>query len=123
MQKPAKPPGYSLRQLAYFVAVAECDTLSTAADRQHVSQSAVFVGQTDLEHALRTQLCVRRKAHGITSRRLGERVHSGAVGIARGPRAADDGGEERGARGREAVREGHGVAEAARDPDRLTRAY
>lgn len=61
-----KLPGFSLRQLWYFIAVAEEGTISAAADRLHVSQSAVSLALTDLEKALRVQLCVRRKAHGIT---------------------------------------------------------
>jgi DNA-binding transcriptional LysR family regulator len=65
MTRLPKPPGFSLRQLWYFVAVAEEGTISAAAERLHVSQSAVSLALTDLERALRVQLCVRRKAHGI----------------------------------------------------------
>jgi len=61
-----KLPGFSLRQLWYFVAVAEEGTISAAADRLHVSQSAVSLALTDLERALKVRLLVRRKAHGIT---------------------------------------------------------
>ncbi|GAB3473164.1 LysR family transcriptional regulator [Nocardiopsis coralliicola] len=66
MADPPAPPRFSLRQLAYFVAVAEAGTLTGAAERLRISQPAVSLALTDLERALRVQLCVRRKAHGIT---------------------------------------------------------
>lgn len=66
MEKPSKVPGFSLRQLSYFVAVAEEGAISAAAARLHVSQSAISLAITELERALKVQLCVRRKAHGIT---------------------------------------------------------
>src|SRR5690606_8435983 len=57
---------FSLRQLAYFVAIAEAGTLSEAAARLRISQPAVSLPLNDLERALKVQLCVRRKAPGIT---------------------------------------------------------
>ncbi|WP_199433679.1 LysR substrate-binding domain-containing protein [Qaidamihabitans albus] len=66
MEKLSKLPGFSLRQLWYFVAAAEEGTISGAASRLHVSQSAVSLALNELERALKAQLCVRRKAHGIT---------------------------------------------------------
>lgn len=66
MEEPWNGPRYSLRQLLYFVAVAEEGTISAAAERLRVSPSAVAAALTDLERALKTQLCVRRKAHGVT---------------------------------------------------------
>src|SRR6266496_1044695 len=59
-------PRFSLRQLQYFVAIAENGTLSGAAGRLHVSQPTLSQALTDLERALTVQLCVRRKAHGVT---------------------------------------------------------
>lgn len=59
-------PRFSLRQLQYFVAIAESGTLSGAAGRLHVSQPTLSQALTDLERALTVQLCVRRKAHGVT---------------------------------------------------------
>lgn len=66
MEEPQKAPGYSLRQLLYFVMVAEEGTVSAASERLHVSPSAVSLALTELERALKVQLCVRRKAHGVT---------------------------------------------------------
>jgi DNA-binding transcriptional LysR family regulator len=56
---------YTLRQLAYFVAVAEAGSISGAAVKLHVTPTAVASALTDLERVLRTQLVVRRKAHGV----------------------------------------------------------
>ncbi|GAA4888966.1 LysR substrate-binding domain-containing protein [Streptomonospora salina] len=67
-------PRFSLRQLAYFVAVAEAGTISEAAQRLHISQPAVSLALNDLERALRVQLCVRRKSHGITLTPTGTQV-------------------------------------------------
>jgi DNA-binding transcriptional LysR family regulator len=57
---------FTLRQLGYFVTVADTGTISEAAERLHVSQSAVAAAINDLEKSFNAQLCVRRKAHGIT---------------------------------------------------------
>ena len=66
VSEPPAPPRFSLRQLAYFVAIAEAGTLTEAAERLHISQPAVSLALNDLERALKVQLCVRRKAHGVT---------------------------------------------------------
>lgn len=65
---------FSLRQLEYFVAVADAGTLSKAAERLHVSQPGLSAALTDLERALDVQLAVRRKAHGVTLTPSGAQV-------------------------------------------------
>ncbi|GAA4925979.1 LysR substrate-binding domain-containing protein [Streptomonospora halophila] len=67
-------PRFSLRQLAYFVTIAEAGTISEAAQRLHISQPAVSLALNDLERALKVQLCVRRKAHGVTLTPTGTQV-------------------------------------------------
>lgn len=57
---------YTLRQLDYFVAVAEAGSISGAAAKLRVTPTAVASALTELERALRTQLLVRRKAHGVS---------------------------------------------------------
>lgn len=74
MASSARPPAYTLRQLYVFVAVAETGTIRAAADRLHISQSAVSLAVTELERGLRAQLCVRRRAHGVQLTPTGERV-------------------------------------------------
>ena len=56
----------SLRQLAYFVAIADAGSIALAAAQLHVSQSAVAARLTQLEHILEVQLCVRRRSHGVS---------------------------------------------------------
>ncbi|AEF41224.1 LysR substrate-binding domain-containing protein [Hoyosella subflava] len=67
-------PSYTMRQLAAFVAVAETGTIAAAAERMHLSQSALSTSITDLERALNSQLCVRRRAHGVTLTPTGQAV-------------------------------------------------
>jgi DNA-binding transcriptional LysR family regulator len=63
-----------LRQLEYFVAVAEAGSLSGAAAELRVSQSGLSQSLTDLERALGVQLAVRRKAHGVALTPTGTQV-------------------------------------------------
>lgn len=56
----------SLRQLAHFVAVAEEGTISGAAERLYMSQSALSGSITKLERALGADLLVRRRAQGVS---------------------------------------------------------
>ncbi|HEY2314430.1 MAG TPA: LysR family transcriptional regulator, partial [Streptosporangiaceae bacterium] len=57
---------YTLRQLEYFVAVAETGSVSRAAARVHLSQSAMSTAIADLERLLSVQLVMRHHAKGIT---------------------------------------------------------
>ncbi len=65
---------YTLRQLEYFVAVAESGTVTAAADRVHLSQSAMSTALADLERALGVQLLVRHHARGVTLTPAGEEL-------------------------------------------------
>lgn len=65
---------FTLRQLEYFVAVAELGTITGAAARLHVSPSALSASLTELEGRLGVQLCVRRKAHGVSLTSSGVQV-------------------------------------------------
>jgi len=56
---------FTFRQLEYFVTVAEEGTMVGAAERHHISQSAVSLAVTELERVLGVQLFMRRKARGI----------------------------------------------------------
>lgn len=55
---------YTLRQLVYFVAVAECGSVTGAVARVHLSQSAMPTALADLERALDVQLLLRHHARG-----------------------------------------------------------
>lgn len=56
----------SIRQLELFAALPNFTTLSTAAAALHISESALSQAITSLEAAVGEQLCVRRKARGLT---------------------------------------------------------
>lgn len=56
----------SLRQLELFAALPNFATLSAAAAHLHISESALSQAITSLERAVGEQLCVRRKARGLT---------------------------------------------------------
>jgi DNA-binding transcriptional LysR family regulator len=56
---------YTLRQLEYFVAVAEAGSVTRAAASVHLSQSAMSAALADLENAL-SVLLVRHHARGIS---------------------------------------------------------
>lgn len=56
----------SLRQLELFAALSNFTTLSAAAAHLHISESALSQAVTSLEKTVGEQLCVRRKARGLT---------------------------------------------------------
>jgi|SRR5690625_398627 len=55
----------TLRQLEYFVAVAETRSITGAAERSHVSQAAVSLALSELEKTLGVTLTIRRPAKGV----------------------------------------------------------
>lgn len=63
----------SLRQLELFAALPNFATLSAAAAHLHISESALSQAVTGLENAVGEQLCVRRKARGLTLTPTGQR--------------------------------------------------
>jgi DNA-binding transcriptional LysR family regulator len=65
---------YTLRQLEYFVAVAEAGSVTHAAAAVHLSQSAMSAALADLESALSVQLLVRHHAKGITLTPAGQEL-------------------------------------------------
>ena len=76
----------SLRQLAYFVAVAEDGTISGAAERLIMSSSALSASITELERTLGADLLVRRRAQGVS-------LTPGRLVLDRAKRLLSDGAE------------------------------
>ena len=70
--------GYTLAQLQYFCSVAELGSFSAAATAQHVSPNAVSSAITTLEEALGSQLCVRRRSHGVALTSSGQILYDQA---------------------------------------------
>lgn len=67
-------PNFSLRQLSYLMTAARLGTISAAAAELHVSSSAISDAITALEHQLQSQLCIRRKSHGLVLTAAGRQV-------------------------------------------------
>jgi DNA-binding transcriptional LysR family regulator len=90
-----------MNQLSAFVAVAEAGTISGAAERLHVSPSALSAAVTELERCLQTELLRRRKAKGVSLTPTGEVVLQRAKFLLHqaGELEADARGEERGVSG------------------------
>ncbi|MBB3051136.1 DNA-binding transcriptional LysR family regulator [Prauserella isguenensis] len=96
MSRADKLPTYTIRQLGAFVAVADTGTISGAAERLHLSQSALAAAVTDLEKALNVRLTVRKRARGVQLTPTGEAVLSRARTLLRqaGELQADPSGED-----------------------------
>ncbi|MCB5909188.1 LysR family transcriptional regulator [Streptomyces pinistramenti] len=68
-----KDANFTLVQLRYFLAAAELGSMTAAAQRINVSQSAISTAVTHLERELGVQLLIRRHAKGLSLTRAGER--------------------------------------------------
>lgn len=64
----------SLKQLRYFIVIAECGKVSEAAKRLHISQPALSAALAQLEEIWDTQLFVRHKAQGVSLTANGARL-------------------------------------------------
>lgn len=64
----------NLRQLQCFVEALEAGTMTAAAERLRISQSAVSLAITGLEDALGTQLLIRSRAYGLAPTDAGRRL-------------------------------------------------
>jgi DNA-binding transcriptional LysR family regulator len=94
-------PAFTMNQLAAFVAVAEAGTISAAAEKLHVSPSALSAAVSELERSLQTELLRRRKAKGVSLTPTGEAVLPRARFLLHqaSELEADARGEERGVTG------------------------
>jgi DNA-binding transcriptional LysR family regulator len=90
-----------MNQLAAFIAVAEAGTISAAAEKLHVSPSALSAAVTELERSLQVELLRRRKAKGVSLTPTGEVVLPRARFLLHqaSELEADARGEERGVSG------------------------
>lgn len=67
-------PRFSLRQLTYFICVAERGTVAAAADELHISAAAVSDAIRDLERELGAPLFLRAKGHGVVLTPIGAEI-------------------------------------------------
>ncbi len=65
---------FTLRQLQLFVAACETGTVSGAAEREHLSQSAVSSAIAALERSLGMTLLIRHHAHGVVPTPAGRQL-------------------------------------------------
>lgn len=73
----------TLRQLEYFVAVADQGSISKGAAQCHVSPMAVGQALNELEHSLGAKLTQRRRSKGVTLTDLGDEIAKHARDILR----------------------------------------
>jgi DNA-binding transcriptional LysR family regulator len=67
-------PAITLRQVWHFVVAAETGTMSEAARRLHMAPSAISMSISELERIIGAELCVKRKAKGLTLTSTGRAV-------------------------------------------------
>lgn len=67
-------PRFSLRQIGYFLAIAETGSIRAASERLNISQTALSQALTDLEQELGTQLLARRRSLGVSLTAAGIRL-------------------------------------------------
>lgn len=95
------PLRFTLRQLEYLVAVAECGSVALAAERCHVSSPSISAAIAQLEQEFGLQLFIRRHAQGLSLTEGGRQFTEAAravllAGGALNDRAADLTGQVRG---------------------------
>jgi len=95
------PLRFTLRQLEYLVAVAECGSVALAAERCHVSSPSISAAIAQLEQEFGLQLFVRRHAQGLSLTEGGRQFAEAARAVlgaaaALGDRAAELTGQVRG---------------------------
>lgn len=67
---------YTLKQLRYFVAVAESGNVTEASEALYISQPAISNAISQLEETLNTQLLIRHHAKGVSLTQAGKEMLS-----------------------------------------------
>jgi DNA-binding transcriptional LysR family regulator len=75
------PLRFTLRQLEYLIAVAECGSVALAAERTHVSSPSISAAIGQLESEFGLQLFVRRHAQGLSLTEGGRQLVETARGV------------------------------------------
>lgn len=66
------PLRFTLRQLEYFIAVADHGSIAAAAGQLNVSSPSISAAITQLEEGFRLQLFTRKRAHALSLTRAGQ---------------------------------------------------
>jgi DNA-binding transcriptional LysR family regulator len=65
---------FSLKQIEYFVATAECGSITAASARMHISQPSISAAISGLEQEFGIQLFIRHHAQGLSMTPQGQRL-------------------------------------------------
>ncbi|PRX08547.1 UNVERIFIED_ORG: DNA-binding transcriptional LysR family regulator [Martelella mediterranea] len=65
---------FSLRQIEYFIATAECGSITLASERINISQPSISTAISQLEAELGAQLFLRRHAQGLSLTPVGREM-------------------------------------------------
>ena len=65
---------FTLKQLSYFIAAGEAESITGAAQAAHVSQASVSAAVSHLESVFGVQLCIRHHAQGLSLTPAGRRL-------------------------------------------------
>ena len=84
------PLRFTLRQLEYLVAVAECGSVALAAERCHVSSPSISAAIAQLEQEFGLQLFIRRHAQGLSLTEGGRQFTEAARAVLRAGGALND---------------------------------
>jgi DNA-binding transcriptional LysR family regulator len=87
-------PHFSLRQLSYFVTVAETGSIRAASEAIHVSQTAISHALNELERELGCTLFARQRARGATITEAGQRLIGQARALINSARDFDSSAHE-----------------------------
>jgi DNA-binding transcriptional LysR family regulator len=88
--KTPNEPSFTLRHMAVLVAVGEAGSITKAAQRLHLTASAVSTAITELERRLGATLTVRQRAKGVELTPTGEEVVLRARDLLRDATALQD---------------------------------
>ncbi|UPO76488.1 LysR family transcriptional regulator [Arthrobacter sp. Helios] len=74
---------FTLKQIQYFVAVADHGSISAAATASHISQAAMSQALSDLERVVGAQLVVRHRSRGVVLTGVGQQFLADVRGLVR----------------------------------------
>lgn len=71
-------PHFTLKQLKYFIAVVECQSIAEASRQQHIAQPSISIAIKTLEEMFEQQFFIRHHAQGVSITPSGQRFYEKA---------------------------------------------
>lgn len=71
-------PHFTLKQLKYFIAVVECQSIAEASRQQHIAQPSISIAIKTLEEMFGQQFFIRHHAQGVSITPSGQRFYEKA---------------------------------------------